>query len=123
MLQPLVSPERVLHLVRYEVEEDLQAVVPKGVLKRWKLVANLRQLLGWTEVGNSKGDDNDRNDRKEAGNWQLLEEHVRWLQHDEESAMVPVVGKNLHVFSTVVVPHPKMGFNARKLQNLRRQTM
>ena len=68
----LVSPERILHHVREQEdggEQDLKALIPRGTEKRAQLLKNLRQLLGWTGVGNSTGDANDRNDRKETANW------------------------------------------------------
>ena len=59
----LVSPDRKLFLV--DTEEDLQAIG-----KLYKLtspqIRNLRQVLGWTGVGNHSGDRNDRTERKEV---------------------------------------------------------
>ena len=74
-MQRLVAPDRVLHLVRPQAdggEEDLQAAVPRDAKDRAKLLGNLRQLLGWSGVGNSTGDKNDRMGRKDANNWQHL---------------------------------------------------
>ena len=73
---PLVSPDRKLYLV--DTEEDLKAVG-----KLYKLtspqIRNLRQVLGWTGVGNHSGDRNDLTERKEAENFQLLS-RVHWLK-------------------------------------------
>ena len=55
---------------------------------------HLRQLLGWSGVGNSTGDKNDRMDCKDAANWQYLAD-VRWLQRDGKAELVPVLVKYL----------------------------
>ena len=101
-------------------EADLQAAVPRDTLTakaRRELVKNLRQLLGWSGVGNHTGNKDDRDDRKIAGNWQHLGD-LRWIQHDDTGEVVPLVGKLGHMFSSVVLPHPNMTFNERKLKNL-----
>ena len=110
----LVSPDRKLYLV--DNEEDL-----KGVGKLYgltsKQLGNVRQLLSWTGVGNHSGDRNDRTERKEAENFQILS-RVRWLKHDASSEPVPVVGKPPHIFDNVVTPHPDMTFAYKSLLNL-----
>ena len=119
-MQRLVAPDRVLHFVRPQAdggEEDLQAAVPRDAKDRAKLVGNLRQLLGWSGVGNSTGDKNDRVGRKDANNWQHLAD-VRWLQQDGKAELVPVVGKYPHIYKTVVQPHPDMAFDQSQLKNL-----
>ena len=56
----LVSPDRVLHIIQNE--DDLKAAVPfggtdaKALKERRQLLGNLRQLLGWSSVGNFKFD-------------------------------------------------------------------
>ena len=81
------------------------------------MLGNLRQLLGWSGVGNSTGDKNDRTDRKDASNWQHLTD-IRWLQQDGKAELVPVVGKYPHIYKTVVQPHPDMAFDQGQLKNL-----
>ena len=64
--QRLVSPERVLYLIGWESEDDLKALQAKLHLSS-KTLGNLRQLLGWSTVGNGQGDRNhDRDERKKT---------------------------------------------------------
>ena len=110
----LVSPDRKLYLV--DNEEDLKAVGKLYGLTS-KQLGNVRQLLSWTVVGNHSGDHNDRTERKEAENFQILS-RVRGLKHDASSELVPVVGKPPHIFDNVVTPHPDMTFAYKSLLNL-----
>lgn len=115
--QRLVCPERRLYIVNNEAE--LQSAVPQAPAgkARKALLGNLRQLLEWTRVGNSSGDSNDRSERKKAGDWQLLGDIV-WIKHDDAPEIVPLVGSTSHKHNTVVLPHPSMRFNKRKMENL-----
>ena len=87
----LVSPDRILYVV--EVEADLQKLAAAKIVPDATVAKNLRQLLGWTTVGSSTGDRNDRKSRDETDNWQRLE-GVRWLLRAAGPELVPVVGKN-----------------------------
>ena len=120
-MQRLVSPERRLHLVGWKCEHDLKALqahyAGSATPLSAKLLGNLRQLLRWTEVGNGKGDTDDRLHRKESSNWQLLED-IYWLKHDSGDKIVPVVGKNSHIFTNIVAPHPVMSFSQSSLKGL-----
>ena len=66
----LVSPDRKLFLVG--TEDDLKAVGDLYNLTP-KQRGNIRQLLGWTGVGNCRGDRNDRTVRYESESFMLLE--------------------------------------------------
>ena len=104
--QKLVSPDRRLYVVTTEAE--LQKIVPqaertaKAEKARRELLKNLRQLLGWTAVGNCNGDKDDRRERKMAGNWQPLV-FVTWIKHDNAAEIVPLVGSHSHKYKTVVM--------------------
>ena len=111
MPQRLVSPDLKLYIVAGpEALRDLVKVLKLG----WVLGGNLQQLCGWAEVGA------DRTDRKEAGNWQLLES-VRWLKHDNGNEIVPVVGKYSHMFKSVVQLRADMDFPQSSLEKLLRR--
>ena len=110
----LVSPDRKLYLV--DNEHDLKAVGKLYGLTSPQ-IRNVRQLLGWTGVGNHSGDRNDRTERKEAENFQLLSQ-IHWLKRDDASELVPVVGKPPHIWKSVVTPHPDMKFAYKSLLNL-----
>ena len=64
----LVSPDRKLFLVG--TEDDLKAVGDLYNLTP-KQRGNIRQLLGWTGVGNCRGDRNDRTVRYESENFMI----------------------------------------------------
>ena len=100
----LVSPDRKLYLV--DNEHDLKAVGKLYGLTSPQ-IRNVRQLLGWTGVGNHSGDRNDRTERKEAENFQLLSQ-IHWLKRDDASELVPVVGKPPHIWKSAVTSHPDM---------------
>ena len=96
----LVSPDRKLFLV--DNEHDLQAVGQRYKLKADQ-IRNLRQLLGWTGVGNHSGDRNDRTGSSQRENFMMLH-NIYWLKHDDGTEYVPLVGKVQHMFDTVVGP-------------------
>ena len=111
----LVSPDRILYVVK--TEADLQKLVTAKIVPNYVVAANLRQLLGWTPVGNSTGDKNDRTTRRETGNWQRLED-VRWMLRAAGPELVPVVGKNDWIFRSVVEPHLRMMFTQPSMKDL-----
>ena len=116
MTQRLVSPDRVLHILAFRDEDRLKALQEQYEFTP-EVARNLRQLLGWTEVGNGRGDKNDRTGRKEAANWQMLSE-VNWLKHDDGAEIVPLVGKPTHKFDSMVAPPAKMKFSRGSMRNL-----
>ena len=117
MTRRLVSPDRKVFLVAEE--EDLKAVGKLYNLTPKKL-GNVRQLLGWTTVGNGRGDRNDRRERKEGENFMLFE-NVAWLKHDHGTEYVPLVGKLVHMFDSVVTPRSDMHIGSKEsLGNLLR---
>ena len=102
----LVAPDRVIHAIAFYDEVALKRVVERYESNRKKqveLAKNLRQLLGWTNVGD------DRDGCDETANFQLLT-NIWCLQHDVSRDIVAVVGKYPHVWKTVVQPHPTITF-------------
>ena len=124
-MQRLCAPDRVLHLIEYQDEDHLKALQKQYNLSA-ETVRNLRQLLGWTRVGTAKGGRNDRAERFEADNWQIVyaaaeltsSKTVQWLRHDIGSELVPLVGKLKHKFDTVVSLRPDMRMSPGSLKNL-----
>ena len=96
----LCAPDRVAYRVPRDDEEALSRVVNKyavGKKQRTQLKKNLKQLLGWTEVGN------DRDGRRETENFQLSTDIV-CLQHTVSKEIVPLVGKPAHIWQNFVQP-------------------
>ena len=110
----VATPDRRSKII--ESEADLKALQTEYKLSS-TLVANLRQLLAWTGVGNGKGDENDRDDRGKADNFQL-QRKISWLRRDGSTECIPVVGKVKWIFETVVQPHPDMNFSSESLRKL-----
>ena len=81
----VATPDRKVRII--ESEADLKALQTEYKLSS-TLVANMRQLLSWTGVGNGQGDDNDRDDRGKADNFQLLR-RMSWLRRDGSTEYVP----------------------------------
>ena len=110
----LVSPKRVLYLVhrdRARGEDELKYIAKVNELDAHG-IKNLRQLLGWVEVGAKR-----ITPRGKSASWQLLS-NIRWLKHGERSELVPIVGTVKNAFTTVVEPHPHMKFKERSLANV-----
>ena len=108
----LVSPDRVLHFVADEhAVRPLVDQLGLDSKKAMALAGNLRQLCGWKIVGE------DRDERKEASNWQRLESVV-WLKHDNGAELVPLVGKVGHMFKSVVQPRRDMNMVPDSLRKL-----
>jgi hypothetical protein len=104
----LVTPDRALH--RVPDDKGLSAIARAHGLSS-KAAGNLRQLLGWTAVGQG------RQPRLEVANFQLLD-NVKWLQRDGSDELVAVVGKLDHVWQTVVEQRVDMDFSKGSLQKL-----
>ena len=69
MTERLVSPD--LRLWFIADNEDLKPIKALyGLSKSQK--GNIKQLLGWKNVGNGLGDRNGRDERKKAKNWVLF---------------------------------------------------
>ena len=109
LAQRVATPDRKLRIISSEVE--LKALCNEYDLTAYKArnLAHMRQLLQWNAVGNGSGDANDRKERLECMNFQLLK-NISWLQRDGGTELVPVVGKPAHIWSTVVQSHPQMSF-------------
>ena len=111
-MQRLCAPDRLQWLIEHENKEQLKAVQKRYNLKRDE-VGNLRQLLGWKDVGTPKGGRNDRDKRKETANFQIIfaavkldtNDTVQWLQHISGGEVVPLVGKLQHKLATVALHH------------------
>jgi hypothetical protein len=116
----LVSPQRTLHFVA--CKDEVGSLVDQLGLDKKKakaLKGNLNQLCGYNEVGSSRGKEkDDRFERKETENWQLLG-GIRWLFKSDTRSLVPLVGKCSHMYKTIVEQHTDiLCQNERKLSNL-----
>ena len=111
-MQRLCAPDRLQWLIEHENKEQLKAVQKRYNLKRDE-VGNLRQLLGWKDVGTPKGGRNDRDKRKETENFMLFH-NIYWLKHDDGTEYVPLVGKPQHMFDSVVTPRADMKFGSKE---------
>ena len=110
----LAAPDRVVYRIAHGDEEAVKRIAAKYApceRERAQLASNLRQLLGWTDVGD------DRDDRKMASNFKMLV-NVWCLQHDKTHEIVVCVGGYDHIFETVVQPHPGMNFARSTLKDV-----
>jgi hypothetical protein len=114
MTERLVSPD--LRLWFIADNEDLKPIKALyGLSKSQK--GNIKQLLGWKNVGNGRGDRNGRDERKKAKNWVLFHS-VSWLKHDDGTEYVPLVCNLDHKFSVVAGRPDKYIGSMGSLRNL-----
>ena len=114
MTERLVSPDRRLFLMRDNADLDALAEL-YSLTKSQK--GNIKQLLGWKNVGNGRGDRNGRDERKKAKNWVLFHS-VSWLKHDDGTEYVPLVCNLDHKFSVVAGRPDKYIGSMGSLRNL-----
>ena len=105
-LHRLISPERTIHRIASRADLD-ELVEARGV--GWQLAGNLRQLLGYDQVGA------DRTRRRTASGWYLLHE-AKWLLNTESRLLVPLFGTVRERLTAMQEHEP--GIDEGQLKNL-----